>query len=59
MTLASLQLPFSSPSLLLANERYTAHGMWVMAELVAKATVSFIAESKRTEISEEDVEADG
>ena len=35
------------------EQEYTAHGMWVMAELVAKATASFIADSNVTSNSSE------
>ena len=38
---------FESFSVAVERE-YTAHGMWVMAELVAKATASFISDSNVT-----------
>ena len=43
---------FESFSVTVERE-YTAHGRWVMAELVAKATASFIADSNVTDLSEE------
>ena len=35
------------------EHEYTAHGMWVMVELAAKAAASFITDSNVTYLSQE------
>ena len=46
---------FESFSVTVERE-YIAHGMWVIAELAAKAAASFNADSNVTYLSEADVE---
>ena len=44
MTLASLQIALYESFSVAGEREYSSYEMWVMAELVAKATASFIAD---------------
>ena len=53
MILSSLTIALFESLSVAVEREYTAHGMWVMAELAAKAAASFIADSNVTSNSSE------